>query len=172
MGSCGVACCSSMQTHWLSIMCSMVHVCACVCGVSALQIELVQPHGNLLCKSGTDFKNVTAIEVTMPEAAAADGDSTTANGSSSQPANGAAAAAGRPSFSWQEHAMTSDVPEDPDIKQVGAGGQLWHCYAGMLVCSLTGSSNEVWRCCCTSSLVTTNKLMVFACQVHQLDPST
>ncbi|WIA18701.1 hypothetical protein OEZ85_003402 [Tetradesmus obliquus] len=102
-----------------------------------VQIELVQPHGNLLCKSGTDFKNVTAIEVTMPEAAAADGDSTTANGSSSQPANGAAAAAaGRPSFSWQEHAMTSDVPEDPDIKQVvedfassttaGLDGELGH----------------------------------------------
>jgi hypothetical protein len=85
-----------------------------------LQIELLQPHGNLLCKSGTDFKNVTAVTITMPEAAAAAGDGAAANGhSSGGEAAAAAAAAGRPSFSWQDHATTSDVPEDPDIKQVG-----------------------------------------------------
>jgi hypothetical protein len=97
-----------------------------VVGCLYLQIELVQPHGNLLCKSGTDFKNVTAVTVTMPEAAAAAGaHDGAANGSSSghSSADGkaaAAAAGSRPSFSWQDYAMTSDVPEDPDIKQVGA----------------------------------------------------
>ena len=90
---------------------------------------MVQPHNNLLCKSGTDFKNVTAITVTMPEAAAAAAaaDGVVTNGVDGHgPGNGAAAppaaaAAERPACSWQEYPMTSDVPEDPEMAQVGAG---------------------------------------------------
>jgi hypothetical protein len=87
-------------------------VSAC-CYDVCLQIEMVQPHNNLLCKSGTDFKNVTAITVALP--AAADGAAASGvNGHSS----GSDAAAARPSFSWQDYPMTSEVPEDPEIQKV------------------------------------------------------
>jgi hypothetical protein len=98
------------------------YVVSACCYVVCLQIEMVQPHNNLLCKSGTDFKNVTAITLALPVAAAApaaDGAATNGvNGHSS--GSDAAAAAARPSFSWQDYLMTSDVPEDPEIQTVTA----------------------------------------------------
>jgi hypothetical protein len=95
------------------------------CAVSAcwcLQIEMLQPHNTLLCKSGTDFKNVTAVTVTLPAAAAAaDGDVANGVNGHSSGSDAAPAAGSRPSFSWQEYSMTSVVPEDPEIQKVGAG---------------------------------------------------
>ncbi|KAF6251135.1 Metallo-dependent phosphatase-like protein [Scenedesmus sp. NREL 46B-D3] len=61
-----------------------------------VQIEVVQPHNNLLCKSGTDFKNVTAITVTCRKQQQRQ----------------------RQQMAWQDYPLTSDVPEDPEMAQV------------------------------------------------------
>jgi hypothetical protein len=76
-----------------------------------LQVEVLQPHGNLLAKSGTDFKDLTRVDITLSQddaAAAVDGSS----GSSAR----------RPHFKTQHIQITSDIPEDPEIAKV-----CWFC---------------------------------------------
>ena len=77
---------------------------------------MLQPHGNLLAKSGTDFKELTRIDITLQtdtdmQAAAAAGDSIPSSSSSSSRQ--------RPTFKTQHIEITSDIPEDPAIAEVG-----------------------------------------------------
>lgn len=74
----------------------------------AVQVELRQPHNNLLCKSGTDFKQLTELTITLPPAAAANG-----NSSSKQRQQ-------KPKFEWQTYDITSDIPEDQEVAKIVA----------------------------------------------------
>eukprot|EP00878_Enallax_costatus_P010291 GHUV01010741.1.p1 GENE.GHUV01010741.1~~GHUV01010741.1.p1 ORF type:complete len:361 (+),score=47.99 GHUV01010741.1:420-1502(+) len=76
-----------------------------------VQIEVLQPHNNLLCKSGTDFRNLTALTVTLPPPATANGNS---NHRSQQPKPQ------KPKFKWQSYEITSDVTEDEEIAKIVA----------------------------------------------------
>ena len=75
------------------------------------QVEVLQPHGNLLAKSGTDFKDLTRIDITLMHADAAAARAAAADGSSSS--------VRRPQFKTQHIQITSDIPEDPEIAEVG-----------------------------------------------------
>ncbi|KAF8064656.1 yfkN [Scenedesmus sp. PABB004] len=55
-----------------------------------VQVELVQPHGNLLVKSGTDFRQFTHVTVTLPSQS-------------------------RPRFSWRTHEVRGADPEDAAV---------------------------------------------------------
>jgi hypothetical protein len=81
-------------------------------------VEVLQPHGNLLVKSGTDFKDLSRIDVTLPGA-----DSSTANGSAAAADVAAAGSSSsssrqRTMFETQHIQITSDIPEDPEIAEV------------------------------------------------------
>jgi hypothetical protein len=103
-------------------------VLACRLCVFCVQVEVLQPHGNLLAKSGTDFKDLSRIDITLPASAAASASTAAAPGSTA--AKGAAAAAAgsrgsssrlRPTFKTQHIQITSDLPEDPAIAEVCGG---------------------------------------------------
>lgn len=69
------------------------------------------PGGCLYVKSGTDFKDLTRVTVTLPPP----------NGSSSDGASGAGGAAqasARPTFEWQHLGVPADAAEDPAVAQV------------------------------------------------------
>jgi hypothetical protein len=80
----------------------------------ARQVEVQQPHGNLLAKSGTDFKDLTRIDITLPAAAAA----ATAAEAGAAGASSSSSSRPRPQFKTQHIQITSDVPEDPEIAEV------------------------------------------------------
>lgn len=75
-----------------------------------MQVEVLQPHNNLLCKSGTDFKALTELTITLPQAATANG-----NGNSSKQHQQQ-----KPKFEWQTFDITSDIPEDKEVAQIVA----------------------------------------------------
>eukprot|EP00775_Hariotina_reticulata_P012277 gene12277-12413_t len=111
-------------------------------------VEVVAPHDNLLCKSGTDFKELTLVTITMPDASS--GSSTSTGSDTPAVAHPTRAVedaeawkAGRlapaqqhqqqrrphsdlhhgpcttrPTFSWQQFSITEDIPEDLDMAQV------------------------------------------------------
>lgn len=72
---------------------------------------MVEPHGNLFVKSGTDFRNMTKIKVEFPEVP--------------HPA-GTAPAAARPKLSWEEVLITLDVPEDKAVAKARARALTLH----------------------------------------------
>ena len=59
------------------------------------EVDFVPPHNTLVCKSGSDFKDMTRIDVKMP------------------------ARATRPEISWSRLTQDSGVPEDPEVSKVG-----------------------------------------------------
>ena len=66
---------------------------------------MVEPHNNLFCKSGTDFRNMTKIKVEFPDVPFPPG---------------TAPAAARPKLSWEEVLITLDVPEDKAVAKARA----------------------------------------------------
>lgn len=80
--------------------------------------EVIEPHKTLLVKSGCDFRDLTTIQVELPPAGGATGSS-------------------RPTFSWQRHTITAQVPEEPAMaaivrqfeEQVNAKMQDVLCYS-------------------------------------------
>lgn len=54
------------------------------------EVGLIQPHNNLLVKSGTDFRDITAVYVTFDE-------------------NGVK------SYKWERHSITKEIPEDKEM---------------------------------------------------------
>jgi hypothetical protein len=77
------------------------------------QVEVLQPHGNLLAKSGTDFKDLTRIDVTLTH------NDTAAAAAAAAAADGSSSSVRRPQFKTQHVQITSDIPEDPEIAEVG-----------------------------------------------------
>jgi len=80
-----------------------------------VEIRMVEPHNNLFCKSGTDFRNMTKIKVEFPDVPFPPG---------------TAPAAARPKLSWEEVLITLDVPEDKAVAKIVAE------YEGMLGAAL------------------------------------
>jgi hypothetical protein len=86
------------------------------------QVEVLEPHGNLLAKSGTDFKELSRIDITLPGSS----NSSTTNGAAAAAAaaentdgNSSTSSRQRPSFKTQRIEITSDILEDPEIAEVG-----------------------------------------------------
>ena len=59
------------------------------------EVDFVPPHNILVCKSGTDFKDMTRIDVKMPASALA-----------------------RPEITWSRLTQDSTVPQDPEVSKV------------------------------------------------------
>jgi hypothetical protein len=83
-------------------------------------VEVLQPHGNLLVKSGTDFKDLSRIDVTLPAAVirAANGAATAAAADAA--AGSSSSSMQRPTYETEHIQITSDMLEDPEIAEVGA----------------------------------------------------
>ena len=58
------------------------------------EVDFVPPHNVLVCKSGTDFRDMTRVDVLLP------------------------AGGGRPVLSWTRLTQDSSVPQDPAVAAV------------------------------------------------------
>jgi hypothetical protein len=107
-----------------------------------MQVGMVEPHNNLLVKSGTDFREFTHLTLTLGPAGGTTSSSKAASGSSGQPpaaappdlqqgveggadygdsevtADGVLFSTNRPVMKWQQIQITSTIPDDPEAAQV------------------------------------------------------
>lgn len=147
------AMCTGCVRHcqWLMLWCFLLFV-VCACGHKhdlfvCTQVEVLQPHGNLLAKSGTDFKDLSRIDITLPPAAAIDA-TAAVQAAAATTADGGNSSIQRPTFSTRHIQITSDIPEDPAIAEVGGfcahsggwGSRVTHCAdPGVILISLLTS---------------------------------
>lgn len=137
------------------------------------QVEVLQPHNNLLAKSGTDFKDLTRLDITInptqadaagnragtgPAEAATAAEAGTGAAVTASAANGgdtttedgnttsSSSSAGRLSFNWRHIQITSDLPEDPAIAEVRPELLLAQCLT--LPCCFC----QLQWCVCTQAL--------------------
>jgi len=95
------------------------------------QVEVLQPHGNLLAKSGTDFKDLSRIDITLttqqqqqqPVTAPGVANGAAAAGTAAGSSSSSSSSIQRPTFKTQHIQITSDIPEDPAIAEVSTSKQ-------------------------------------------------
>jgi hypothetical protein len=106
-----------------------------------MQVGMVEPHNNLLVKSGTDFREFTHLTLTLPAASSTSSGSDAAAGpgrpqvavvpdlqqgveggadygSDEVTADGVLFSTNRPVMKWQQIQITSSIPDDPEAAQV------------------------------------------------------
>ena len=76
------------------------------------------PHGTMILKSGTDFREFSVIQVELPPSSTTSNSNDSNNNRSSSTTSNSSTICPRPQVTWQRVEVTSDVPEDPEVAVV------------------------------------------------------